>query len=216
MYIELGQGYLHDRDLENARRSFTKAMRIEDDSSEAYAGMAIIYQIEGEYEKAGGFFEKALKLDSSNSQVRNNYASFLYAQGQYEEALVQVKRATADTEYRNRPSAFINQAFIHEKMGDDTKAEQAFKRALRLDPDNATALINLSQNYYDREDYPQAKRLFDAYQSVSAHNAASLWLGVLIEVEYKNEDEVRRLGELLGSNFPYSKEFLEYRRLGVN
>lgn len=216
MYIELGQGYLQQKDILNARRSYTKALRIDGDSPQATVGMALIYQVEGEVELADKFFKKALKQQPNSAATRNNYGSFLYSAKRYDDALEQLTIASQDTEYNRRSTVFNSLGAVNLKLNDLAAAEQAFQRALRLDPRSSTALINLSRFYFDRGDFPSAKRMFDAYQQVSAHSAMSLWLGVKIESEYQNIDEVRRLGGLLGSNFPYSKEFLEYRRLGVN
>jgi len=212
-YIQLGEGYLHQRDTSNARRVFTRALSIDKNSSEAIAGMAIIYQLEQEVEKSEKFFKRALRADKANSKARNNYGAFLFAQERYNDALTELKKATADTEYDRREAAFVNLGRTYVALERFQEAEAAFTRALQLDSRNASALLNLTKLYYDSERYPEAKQHYDRYVSMAAQTPESLWMGVQIEAQYHNKSAMRQLGGLLQKHFPYSKQYLEYRRL---
>jgi len=212
-YVQLGESYLHQRDIANARRVFTRALNLDKNESRAIAGMAIIYQLEQEVEKSEKFFKRALRADKANAQARNNYGAFLYAQERYKDAITELKKATADTEYSSRQAAFVNLGRTYVALEQLDEAEAAFRRALQLDARNASALLNLAKLYYGSERYPEAKQHFDRYVSVAAQTPESLWMGVQIEAQYHNKEAVRHFGSLLEKHFPYSQQYLEYRRL---
>ena len=62
--VELGMQYLSVDKRDNARRQFSKALEFRKDGAEAYHGIALVHQANGEMDPAGKNFTRALRLAS--------------------------------------------------------------------------------------------------------------------------------------------------------
>ena len=85
-YVQLGTAYLQQNNRDAARRNFEKALSIKSNSSPANNGMALLYQLNGEFDLAEKHYLKAIRADADYTQARNSYGIFLYQQQRYQEA----------------------------------------------------------------------------------------------------------------------------------
>ncbi len=196
-YTQLGFAYLERQNLERAKRSFVKALTINDDAPNALHGMALIYQQEGENQLAERYFRQALSQDKQFSVARNNFAAFLYANARYDEACQQLRQTVSDTLYLNRQLAFENLGLCEQQRGRLEQADSAFQRALQLNKQSARTLLELAhikqlQNKpLDSWDYLQR------HWKVAKATERSLRLGIhLAEILGKRADGNRMAAEL--------------------
>ena len=73
-------------------------------------------------------------------------------------------------------------------MNQVKEAEAYFERALKLEPDEPSSLLQLGQIRYKQGNIGEARKLVTRHNKLVAPSAESLWLAVRIE---------RRLGERL-------------------
>jgi len=211
-HIQLVLAYVENRNRDSARHHLRRAQDLDSRSARVMAAEAMLFQLEGEYDRAEQSFQRALRRDRSLTSARNNYAAFLYDRGRYEEAFEQFETVSQDLDYNNRPRALMNLGRSALKLGNEARALSAFEQAHRLDPELSGVLIELAELYYNNERYSDAKRYLDRYAEVTRHTARSLLLGIRIERLFGNKDQESSYVLSLRNRFPYSDEYLEYQR----
>jgi type IV pilus assembly protein PilF len=96
---------------------------------------------------------------SKRAHVRMELAAGYYGRGQMTIALDQVKLAIiADP---SLAEAYNMRGLIYANLGDDKLAEESYRRALQLAPQDADSMQNLGYFLCQRKRYPEANALFD-------------------------------------------------------
>lgn len=211
-HIELGLGYLREKDNEASRLHFNKALEIDPNSPGALNGMALLYQMESQDDKAEDYFEKAIRVDPKFSQARNNYGVFLYRRQRYEAALKQFRLVTEDIGYPLRYMALVNYGRTALKLGDTDIAQQAFNQAIGVNYKTSSAYLELADLAFARGDYAEAKNYHDQYTRLTRQSARGLWLGIRLERIFGNKDKEASYALALRNLYPSSREYLEYKQ----
>ncbi|HET8707140.1 MAG TPA: type IV pilus biogenesis/stability protein PilW [Pseudomonadales bacterium] len=199
---------------QRAHKHLSKALEIDPNSADAHDVLALLYADEGEPKLAEENFLSAISNAGPKKEaaMRNNYAVFLYSRGRYDEALEQLLKATADTTYTNRANAFVNLGRCYSKLKRQDDAEQAFERALKLDPRRAATWLDYADNKFEQGDYAKAKSALLQYQQLSDNmpTPKSLWLGIRLERILGDRDKLASYELALKNLFPNSPEYKEY------
>lgn len=217
-YLRLSIGYLEQGNLPNAKRHLQNAAEIDSNNSEMFGIWGLIYAREGEPELAEQNFNRSLRINPDNSQMRNNFAAFLFAEGRVEDAYNQLARVVKDTSYDQRPQAFENMGIAAIRLNRIEEGEQAFMRAIQLNPNQLRSALELASLNLERGDVLQARAYWRNYLTLIQfyrvpHNARSLLLGARLEMALKNEASALAYGELLETNFPESREYALFQQV---
>ncbi|MGH1438745.1 MAG: type IV pilus biogenesis/stability protein PilW [Cellvibrionaceae bacterium] len=212
-YITLGMAYLDRNDRDSSRRNFERALEIDGGSHEAHNGMGLLYELNGELELAEKSFKRSIREKRDFTQARVNYGVFLYRQQRYQEAYGNFEAASEDLKYDRRALvlAYVGQAA--QKLNNGVRAKSAFEHAVNIDNQLPLPIIELAQISFDAQDYAAAKNYLDQYTRVSKPSPKSLWLGIRIERIFGNKDKEASYALALRNLHPYSKEYLEYKKL---
>ena len=212
-FITLGMAYLKQGDRDNSRRNFEKALEIDKNSAQAQNGMGLLYQLNGEEALAEQAFTRALREDKNYTDARVNYGIFLYQRKRFQEAYDIFEKASQDLSYDRRAQvlAYVGQVAV--KLGNLTRAKSAFEHSLNINSKLPLPLLELAEISFQAQDYASAKRYLDRYSEVAKPSARSLWLGIRIERIFGNKDKEASYVLALKNLHPYSKEYLEYKRL---
>jgi len=97
-------------------------------SSPAYNNLGFNYMLQGRYPEAVSALQKSLSLDAKNQRARNNLASAYALNGNEPEALELFESVVG------KAPAYNNLGYIYMTQGEWDKAEQAFRKALDLNP----------------------------------------------------------------------------------
>lgn len=211
-HVQLGLSYIGQGNREAARHHLNKALEIDSRSAGAHNGLALLYQMEQENDLAEKSYKRAIALDRNFSRARNNYGVFLVQQNRMEEARDQFARVVEDTNYEQRPLAFLNLGLTARQLGREDEAVEAWSRAIALNPRLSAPYLELADYHFSKGEFPLAQRMLSAHDSLSRPTARSLWLGLRIENEFGNRDAVASKGLALEKLFPYSSENLEYKK----
>lgn len=214
--IELGMKYLGIDKRDNARRQFSKALELNKSGPEAYHGIALVHQANGEMKPAGDAFEKALRLADDKktiSPIAVSYGKYLLAQGETREACPYFERASDDYDFPRRDEALFLAGQCAAATGNASRAKTAYEHALNLNQSFSPALIELAEVHFNEGEYAKSKRLLDRFMQLNKPTARSLWLGIRIERVFGNRDKEASYVLALKNMHPYSKEYLEYKRL---
>ncbi len=211
--IQLTLGYISQGSRDSARINLNKARDIDSDDPRVNNAAALLYQLEGEPAQAEAQFKLALKKSPQFSSARNNYGVFLSSHGRNQEALEQFQIASDDLEYDRRDVALTNLGRASLKLELLEKAKANFEQSFRLNPRSGSALIELATLEFKDRNYAQAKNYLDRLARVSRQSPRSLWLGIRLERIFGNKDKEASLALALKNLYPYSVEYLEYKRL---
>jgi len=112
---------------------------------------------------------------SKRARVRMELAAGYYGRGQMTTALDQVKLAiVADPKL---PEAYNMRGLIYANLGDDKLAEESYRRALQLAPQDADSMQNYGYFLCQKRRYPEANALFDQAIAVPRYrDSARTWL----------------------------------------
>ncbi|WP_111640701.1 type IV pilus biogenesis/stability protein PilW [Marinimicrobium alkaliphilum] len=209
-HIQLAYAYIESGNRESARHHLRRAFDIDRRSPDAMGAMAMLYQLEGEPELAEEYFRRTLRRDRDHTRTRNNFGVFLFGQGRYQDAYEELERVVQDLDYDNRARALVNLGRSALHLGNTERAESAFRHAHVLDRSLPSAMIELADLYFQKEDYAESKRFLDLFAERANHSPRSLWLGIRIEQIFGNEDQEASYALALRNRYPYSREHLEY------
>lgn len=214
-YLQLAQRYFGQGDLVNTRRHLDNLLALDPDNSEAYGVRGLLHAREGDLDLAEQHFRRAIRLDTDNSQARNNYAAFLFAQGRYDEAHAQLETVVRDTAYHGRPQAFENLGLAALRLERRAQAEQAFQRALQLNPELPRSSLELADLSLLGGEPARARDFYAGYQRVSQlqqlePSPRSLWVGWRLERALGNGSGAGAYARLLEERHPTSTEYQLY------
>lgn len=213
--IELGMKYLEIGKRDNARRQFSMALELDSKSAQAYHGIALVHIANGEIKPAEDAFKKALSNigEQNRTEIEVSYGKYLMGLDRFEEACPYFEQATTDYDYEGRVDALYLAGQCAQRRGDFERMRGAYEHVVNLQPNYVPVLLDLADIYLKSEDYAKSKKMLDVYAKNAKHTARSLWLAIRIERIFGNRDKESSLALMLKSMYPYSKEFLEYKRL---
>jgi type IV pilus assembly protein PilF len=91
-------------------------------------------------------------------------------------------------------------------------AEEFFQRALRLDPDEPEALLNLGQIRYKQGNLDEARKLVSRYNKLLNPTAESLWLALRVERKLGQRVAEQSYANQLRRRYPASAEYQALQR----
>lgn len=217
LYVQMAYMRLDRQEYERAMVALDSALKIDKNSSQALTALAVTYQYQGEKGKAEKMFRQIIRSNDKYPDAHLRFGDFLFSEKRYEEACHEFARATENDFYEKRPAAYFNLGLCHRESGNWEASERAFERCLGLQPENYPVLIELADLKFRSKNFPEAKKMFDRYATQArekgqALSASSLWLGIQIERVFDNRDGEASLVLMLKNNYPYSSEYLEYKK----
>ena len=105
------------------------------------------------------------------ARIRMELAASYYSQGQLTTALDQVKQALAAVP--ELAEAYNLRGLIYSALGDDRLAEESFKRAVQINPQDGDTLHNYGFFKCERKRYAEADDLFSRASQVSGYRSVS-------------------------------------------
>jgi len=203
---DLGIRYLQKGRLQLANEKLSKALEQSPNSALANHYYAILQQRLGNNLKARQYFTRAVNLNPKDPEIRNNYGSFLCDNGQPETAVQQFMTSINDPLYRTPEFAYTNAGICLRKTGNDTKAEEYFRNALRKKNAFPSALLEMASLYYDRQKYPRSQAFMSRYESVGQSTPKALELCTLINQKMNDFAKSESCKSALLRLFPDSSE----------
>ncbi|MBM7332667.1 MAG: type IV pilus biogenesis/stability protein PilW [Alcanivorax sp.] len=210
--VAAGMKYLQMGNPSEARRHFSRALSLNDNSAQAHNAMALLYNYERDARQEEHHYRKALAADRDYAPALNNYGTLLFSQGRYDEALEKFKRAANDPNYEGRASAFNNMGAAYKALGEMDQAREAYIRSLRLNPGNSQLLLELARLYYQDD---RARIGWDYYRDyerrVRPQSAEALWVGIRLAAALGKRDQQASYELALQNLYPGSREVRLWR-----
>ena len=151
-YVELGSSYLGLRKYRKAEQAYLKASSIQDDSC-ASCGLGTTYYRLGRYDDAEKAFRKAISLSPDDVCAYDQSGRMYYEIGKYQDAVTAFKR-----EVSLRPNYaayfYLGNSYVYARQFGS--GVDAYKEAIRIDPDDPAAHLQLGVAYDYLNQYEQA------------------------------------------------------------
>lgn len=149
---------LNDRDVQGARREFTRAIEAKSDDAQAYLGRARVNQILNEFAAAEADCSKAIELDPNSASAFSQRASCYAAMGKFDRAIEDAKKCT---QLNPKGYYWTQRARLHERIGDDEGALLTLSLAIELNPTRTDVYTSRAQFYSDRGEFDKSIADYD-------------------------------------------------------
>ena len=121
--------------LQKASGEYFILTRIDPKNLYAIVQMARVYDYENQNSYAKAYFFKALKIDKPNASTNYYFGDFYFSRDDYKRALYFYNTAF-ENGYKENFDVLIKMATMYEKLGDLLRANQYYKKAFLIKPDD--------------------------------------------------------------------------------
>lgn len=157
-------------------------------------------------------FERALRYAPNDADINHNYGWFLCQTGKEEQATRYFLQAVRNPLYPTPWKSYSAAGECALKKDNLKDASEFFGQALKVDPDEPTALLKLAGIQYRAGQMEEARRLIGRYNKGDAPDPEGLWLGIRIERKAGNKALENSYANQLRRRFPDSPEYQRMQR----
>ena len=181
LHTELASGYYERGQMDVALDELNRAVALQPDYAPAYNVYGLVYATIGEDNKAEQSFGRALQLAPGDSEIHQNWGWYLCTHNRARESLAEFEAAARNPLYRAPEIALVNAGRCAQAIGDQSAAENYFRRALVAQPGNALASYGLAQIAYRERQYEVARGWMKGVMLTNNPPPEGLSLGMCIE-----------------------------------
>ena len=191
-------------DYPTAVTYYNKALELDKNSAQAYAGRAAALNMLGEYTEAIASADSSLALKSMDPVALNARALGLFKLGRYEEAITAYDKLFVVQQ--NRKEAYCNQAYAYMKLNKTDSAIALYDTCTKLDPLNFENWNNKGLALMQAQKYDEAVSAFDGATYLTIKNA-TIWnnKGVALMALGKPTDALQCFNKALGIYTNYTE-----------
>lgn len=205
IYMEKGVRYMESGSYEIALKDMQRAIELDDENSEAYNAIGVLYERIDDFPNAERSYKKALSIQSDNYRARNNYARFLCSRGRANEAFEEFAKIIGNKLYDQPWVALTNAGVCAHGQGKRAEAENYMRKALEVAPNFAPALLEMARLSRESNQLMSARAFLERYFSAAGPSPDALKLGIEIENGLGNPDAAEEYARMLRGRFPGSK-----------
>jgi tetratricopeptide (TPR) repeat protein len=190
----LGQVLLSTQAFAEALPALEAAVKLAPTHAEVHAALGSAYWRKGELDKAAAAYKRALELMPGDADLRLANAELLLGLKQAAAAAAEFKKVVEAPGYRD-PIGWIKLGSAYRRMSPAKvdEAVAAYRKALELDPKNATAALGIGQTYFAGKRYDEAIRAFQEAAKLAPDVAADAHVAIAwCYVAKKDADNARK------------------------
>jgi len=178
---ELAAGYYERGQMDVALEELNEAVKLDPSNARIFNVYGLVYTTLGENPKAEENFRRALTLAPTDSEIRQNWGWFLCQTGRARESIAEFEAAVRNPLYRTPWIALINAGKCSAVIGDVTGAQNFYRRALTVSPNNPEAAYNFALLQYKAANYGDARALMRIVMLQNNPPPEALYLGLCTE-----------------------------------
>jgi type IV pilus assembly protein PilF len=209
---ELASLYFSSGNLGVALEELRNATSADPNYAPAYGMYGLVYMQMKDQARAEASFERALRLAPNDADINHNYGWFLCQSGREADSvkyfLIAIRNPLYPTPWRSYSAAGVCSL----KLKQLKDAEAFFERALRLEPDDPSSLLNLGQLRYQQGNIGEARKLVARHNKVVTPSSESLWLALRIERRLGERVQEQAFANQLRRRYPESREYQALQR----
>jgi len=203
--LELARARLMAGDYAAAEKEALKALKLDPKSVDAETVLAVSAARRGDSAAAGPHYQRAAELAPDNGAVQNNYGVWLCREGRAAESLAWFDRALKDPRYSTPAVALANAGSCAARAGQDERARRDLRRAVELDPNNATALGALAELEFRQGNAFEARAFSERRLAAAPADAQALQLASQIEDKLGDRAAAARYVQRMRAEFPQTR-----------
>jgi type IV pilus assembly protein PilF len=207
IHTELASLYFQRGNMAVALQELRTAVAADPNYAPAYDVFGLVHMDLHENDVAQKYFERAVALSPNDPDINNNYGWFLCRTGREEQSIGYFLTALKNPLYRTPARSYVNAGLCSLKKNGGSDAVGYFEHALRSDPNNLQALLNLAKLQYRRGQLKAARGYIGRYNKLVRPTAESLWLALRIERKLGNRGAEDSLAFELRRRFSGSPEY---------
>ncbi|NQV18254.1 MAG: tetratricopeptide repeat protein [Armatimonadetes bacterium] len=151
--LGIAMQHFNSKNYPAAEESFLQVIELEKENVNALFYLGFINYINNNFEKSEEFYLKALELEPDNMGIQEHLSGTYLKQEKYEEAIaVLTQIAEAD----DNPVVWLKIGKIYLDIEYYEEAQEAFERAVEIDPEFAEAHCELANLFFDQDMFDEA------------------------------------------------------------
>jgi type IV pilus assembly protein PilF len=207
IHTELGAAYYERGSMAVALEHLRTATAADPNYALAYSMLGLVYADLKENKLAQVNFERALSLSPNDPDINHNFGGFLCRTGREEESIKYFTQAVNNPLYTQPWRSYSAAGLCMMSRNKFKEAEEFFQRALRLNPDDPTALLSMAQIRYRQGNLEEARKLVLSFNRIVSPNAESLWLALRVERKLGEHHAEAGYANQLRRRFANSREY---------
>jgi type IV pilus assembly protein PilF len=177
-----------------------------------YSLFGLVYMELRENQLAQTNFERALRLSPTDPDINHNYGWFLCQSGRETESVKYFMQAVSNPLYTTPWRSYSAAGVCSLRKNNVKEAEDFFQRALRMNPDDSSSLLQLAQIRYRQGKLEEARNLVVRHNKIVEPTAESLWLALRIERKLGERVAETSYANQLRRRFAASREYQQLQR----
>ena len=212
VHTELAAAYYERGNMAVALEELRHATDADSSYAGAHSMFGVVYAELKETNKADDSFQRALRLSPNDPDINHAYGWFLCNTSREKESIGYFLHAIRNPLYAVPGRSYTAAGLCSQKMKNTKDAEEFFARALKLDADDPTALLELGRIRYRQGNMDDARRLVSRHLKLASPSPESLWLAVRIERKSGERAAEQSYANQLRRRFPGSPEYQALQR----
>ena len=206
IHTELAAGYYERAQMNVALEELGIAEKLDPTYARIYNLYGLVYTMMNDRPNAEQQFKRALELAPNDPDARHNWGWYLCTHGRERESIAEFEVAIRNSLYRTPEIALVNAGKCSVAFGDTNAADQYFRRALQIRPNDSAAAYNLALLSYKAGRLPESRSLMKVVLQQSTPGPEVLFLGMCIERKLGDRQSEQSYVTQLRNRFPESAE----------
>ena len=211
-HTELAAAYFSRGNMTVALEELRIATAADPSYAAAHGMFGMVYMDLKETAKADDSFQRAIRLSPNDPDIVHNYGWFLCQNAREKESIPFFLQAIRNPLYSAPGRSYTAAGVCSMRMKNVKDAEEFFGRALRLEPDEPSALLQLGEIRYRQGNLEDARKLVSRHLKLASPSPESLWLAVRIERKSGARTAEQGYANQLRRRFPGSPEYQALQR----
>jgi len=211
-HTDLAAAYYERGSMAIALEELRVATAADANYAPAHSMFGLVYMELKENQLAESSFERALRLSPNDPDINHNFGWFLCNTSREKESVKYFTQALRNPLYASPGRTSSAAGLCSLRANNQKDAEEFFQRALRLDADDPTSLLQLAQIRFRQGKVEEARRMVSRYNKLVSPNPESLWLAVRIERKLGERVTEQAYATQLRRRFPNSAEYQSLQR----
>jgi type IV pilus assembly protein PilF len=212
VHTELAAAYMERGNVAIALEELKRATSADSSYAPAYSLYGLVYMDLRDKTRAEESFNRGLRLSPNDPDINHNMGWFLCQNAREKESIAYFLQAIRNPLYSAPWRSYSAAGYCSLRTNNVKDAEEFFQRALKLEPDEPSALLQLGQIRYGQGNMEDARKLVARHLKLASPSPESLWLAVRIERKLGERTAELSYGNQLRRRFPGSPEYQALQR----
>jgi Tfp pilus assembly protein PilF len=182
-------------ETELAIKEYQIAIKMNPDDAESHYGIAEAYRRKAMLSDTERELREALRIDPDHHEARLSLGVTYLQMERWNDAAAEFERLANDPTFVRPTRALVNLGWAHYKSGDLERAKSDFERALKADPANYVAQLDLGIVYYDQGELVESVTHFEECVKIISERPVKVFGPTEAEARYRMAQAYVRLGK---------------------